>query len=647
MFGQKRLDAIFEAVCHSTFAPAARLAKIHGITDRTVRSDIARINSALENHGAYIDIKRGQGYHLVVQDAHLYEDFIASTRERGNGEPDLSNTDDRIRFLLNALLMANDHQSYDQLADIIFVGENTLQNYIRQIKDILAEYDLALLVKPGFGVKVLGREDDHRRCFMDRVVVRNMRSYVKGFSDEETRLFPDIDLDVLEHIVRSHIEHSDIVTTDYGFKNLLMHTALMVSRIMHGYPVETSEDGEASSRVSLFLEGTCRDLEREFGISVCKAERGYLLLHILSNTYLDRSGIDNQLFRGDVDALLEIVAQNYGFDLRDDHELKRNLLQHLSSTFSSKDLKIIKKNPLLNTIRSSFPLAFEIALASTSKVFDTEPYTLSEDEAGYVALHIGAAIERRTPQNRPLHKVILVCGSGNSIASMLESRLLTYFGDRISIAHSISYREFCELDGADLEDTAFVVTTVPIENCPLPRVLVDFSLSAQDTETISRMLNGIEKQATSLMGAFFGPELFCRFTEPAGKGEVLERLCDMLQDQGITDEAFLSSVLEREALSDTTMDPMFAIPHSLSPSSTETKVAVALLDQPLDWNAGSKEVRIVFLLAVQAGDRANIEYLYDLLLNITNNRRLQHDILASQDFTDFIAILDRKAQEHA
>ena len=127
----------------------------------------------------------------------------------------------------------------------------------------------------------------------------------------------------------------------------------------------------------------------------------------------------------------------------------------------------------------------------------------------------------------------------------------------------------------------------------------------------------------------------------------MERLCDMLQDQGITDEAFLSSVLEREALSDTTMDPMFAIPHSLSPSSTETKVAVALLDQPLDWNAGSKEVRIVFLLAVQAGDRANIEYLYDLLLNITNNRRLQHDILASQDFTDFIAILDRKAQEHA
>lgn len=646
MFGQKRLDAIFEAIRHTTYAPAARLAKLHGITDRTVRSDIARINNVLESHGAYIDIKRGQGYHLVVQDPQLYEDFIASTSKRTAGEPDLSSADDRIRFLLKSLLMADGYQGYNQLADIIYVGENTLQNYIRQIKDILADYDLALLVKASFGIKVLGREGDRRRCFMDRVVIRNMRSYVKGFSDEETRLFPDVDLSALERIVRSHIEHSGIVTTDYGFKNLLLHTALMVSRIKHGCPIETSEDAEASPRVSLFLEGACRDLEQRFNISIYEAERGYLLLHILSNTNLDRSGIDSQLFRGDIDALLEVVARNYGLRLRNDHELKRNLLQHLSSTFSSKGLKIIKKNPLLNTIRSSFPLAFEIALASTSKVFDTEPYTLSEDEVGYVALHIGAAIERRTPQNRPLHKIMLVCGSGNSIARMLESRLLTYFGDRITISRSISYHEFCELDSTDLADTAFIVTTVPIEQCSLPRVLVDFSLSAQDTETISRMLNGIEGQAASPAGAFFDQSLFFLPAEPVGKGEVLETLCGMLHDQGITNTSFLSSVLEREALSDTTMDSLFAIPHSLSPSATKTKVAVALLDRPLDWSASSKEVRIVFLLAVQAGDRVNIEYLYDLLLSITNDKRLQHDILSARSFGDFINVLDRKAQEH-
>lgn len=645
LFGNKRLHAIFETVRRASFTPAARMAELFDVTERTLRSDIAKINAALEGHGAFIDIKRGQGYHLVVQNEQLFDEFFAATRERAASEPDLSSADARIRFLLHELLVSDAYRSYDELAEVIYVSDNTLQNYIRHIKDILTEYDLALLVKPGVGVNVLGREDNRRRCFMERVLVRNMRSYVKGFTDDEARLFPHIDLEELERIVRRHLERSDIVSTDYGFKNILVHTALMVHRIMSGCPIETSEDAVASTRVAIFLDGTCQDLERAFSISICQAERGYLLLHILSNTNLDRFGIDDHLFRTDVDALLDSVMANYGFDLRDDAELKRSLLQHLASTFSGKDLNIVKKNPLLNTIRSSFPLAFEIALASTSKVFSTEPYTLSEDEVGYVALHLGAAIERHNPVDRPLHNIMLVCGSSNSIARMLESRLLTYFGDRISIARCISYRECRELAAADLDGIAFIVTTVPLESAPLPHVLVDFSLSTQDTETISRMLNGLEEHGDSRISSFFDHELFFHLEDPLGKGEVLETLCTRLEENGYTDASFLPSVLERETLSDTTMDPLLAIPHSLSPSSAKTKVAVAVLDHPLDWNAGSKDIRIVFLLAVQAGDRSNIEHLYDLLLDITNNRRLQQDILSAASFTQFMNVLEN-AKKH-
>lgn len=405
-------------------------------------------------------------------------------------------------------------------------------------------------------------------------------------------------------------------------------------------------DAKTSSRVALFLDDVCRDLEDEFSISIGQPERAHLLRHILSNTNLDRSGIDNRLFQGDVEALLDIVMKNYGFDLRDDIELKRSLLQHLCSTFSSKDLKIVKKNPLLNTIRSTFPLAFEIALTSTNRVFDTEPYTLSEDEIGYVALHLGAAMERHMPANRHLHVVVLVCGSGNSAARMLESRLEALFGDRIAVAKSISYREFEGLDEDDLDDVAFVVTTVPIEKCLRPCILVDFSLSVQDTEAISRMLNSIEEHSGSHIDSFFDRRLFCRLSDPHGKGEVLETLCSMLHEQGYADPQLLPSVLEREALSDTTMDPLFAIPHPLNPASTKTKVAVAVLDHPIDWSAESEDVRIVFLLAIRAGDRSNIEYLYDLLLDIANDRHMQHDILKVADFDDFMAALERRSQSH-
>ena len=636
MFAYKRLDKIYEDVRSASYMPADKLAHRLGVTARTVRSDISKINEALSAHGARIAMKREAGYHLVVDDDTAYQEFSAACQHERRGEVDLSSAEDRVRFLLCRLLTAADFTSYAELAEAVYVGENTLQNYVRQIKDVLAEYELALMVRSGVGVKVVGREDARRRCFMDRVITRNTTSYVKGFTHEERQLFQGLDLDLLDRIFRRHLANSEIVTNDYDYKNLLVHAALMLSRIRSGCDVELDEHLSISPRIEFFLDGVVGELQREFGVGIGVAERGYLYLHILSNTNLGGQDISNLLFQGDIDEMLDIVLRNYGFDLRGDDELRRNLTAHLNSTFRGKALKVVKRNPLLNTIRTNFPLAFEIALASATKVFDTEPYTLSEDEVGYIALHLGAAMERKTPAPREKLRVVLVCGSGNAIMQMLRSRLETFFGDKIEIVAELSYRSFTELSADAMERVAFVVTTVPLERCPVPAALVDFSLGTRDTEAVSRLVNSVDSTRGAKVGMFFGPELFCHVEGEVTKGEVLQRLAGMLVDAGAADETFLPSVLEREDLSDTNMGASFAIPHSLKPIGKKTKVAVAVLDRPVVWNASATEVRIVFLLSVRPGDRANIEHLYDLLLEITNDRHLQQRILESGSFGAFI-----------
>ena len=52
--------------------------------------------------------------------------------------------------------------------------------------------------------------------------------------------------------------------------------------------------------------------------------------------------------------------------------------------------------------------------------------------------------------------------------------------------------------------------------------------------------------------------------------------------------------------------------------SKQTKVAVAILDEPLKWN-GDETVRIVFLLAIKNGDSLNMEHLYDVFIELVNN----------------------------
>lgn len=634
MFAYKRLDKLFETIRNSEYTPADKLVDVLGVTERTVRSDVTKINDTLEKYGASIAIKRGSGYYLVVEDADAFSAFQAEQQHAHRSEPDLSSTGERMRFLLRALLDATDYISYDALAEKVYVGENTLQNYIRQIKDLLADYDLALMVRAGVGVKVLGREDNKRRCFMDNIIVRNMQSYVTGLTKDEHQLFGDIDLDRLEEIVRAHLSSSEIVTSDYESKNLILHTALMVSRIQSGCEIEINEHVNIPPRIELFINETCADLEQAFSIRIGTAERCDYYLHLLANTSLKDSEINEHLFKNDVDRMLDFVFQNYGFDLRDDTELKRSLLEHLTSTFQVKGLKVNKRNPLLTTIRTNFPLAFEIALASTLNVFDTEPYTLTEDEVGYVALHIGAAIERKSPGNQERLRVLLVCGSGNSIAKMLESRLETLFGDKLQVLGTVSYREFSELDPGALAGVAFIVTTVPLKDCPasVPSVLVDFSLGRRDTEAVSRLLNTIESQKASKVGMFFDPDLFVRIGSPMTKGEVLSLLCERLEKADVVGEGFLDAVMEREALSDTSMAPAFAIPHSINTMGHKTKVAVAVADEPIDWSPAAPEVRIVFLLSVRPGDRANIEHLYDLLLDVTNSKSMQHDIIWADSF---------------
>lgn len=642
LFGFKRLDKEFDTIREAEYTSAKSLAKLHGVTSRTIRSDISKINRLLEGHGARIAIKREKGYHLVISDAEAFKRFREHMDECTDDAPDLTSANDRIRFLLRSLLYATDYLSYEELADLVYVVDNTLQNYLRQIREALGAYELALITRPGAGVKIVGREADRRRCFIDTVVVRNMRGYVTGFSADERALFPHVDLGALYRICRDHFERSEVVSNDYGFKNLMVHAALMVERVKAHCEVELTEEIEMTPRIECLIDATCSDFETAFDVVLPRPERRYLYLHLISNATLNEPDINTHLIGNDIDEMLELVYRNYGFDLREDAELKSNLMQHLLSTFRGKNLNLNRKNPLLNTIRSNFPLAFEIALASTMRIFNTEPNVLNEDEVGYVALHIGAAMERQSPKGQTKLNVLLVCSSAKSIAEMLRSRIETFFGDKLEIIDTITYRRFTELSPTALADIAFMVSTVPLDECPVPYALVDFSLNTQDTETISRLFNAIRTDRAPKIAKFFAPELFERFSGPLSKGTVLERLCKLLEDARVVDSDFLGSVIDREGIADTSMGPTFAIPHSMKPMGLKTKVAVALLDRPAAWSKGVQGVRIVFLLAVRPGDRENLEHLYDLLLDIANNRHMQQRILDARDFEAFMAALDQR-----
>ena len=526
--------------------------------------------------------------------------------------------------------------------ETVYISKNTLNNYIKSIKIILEKYNLEYISKQNAGIKVIGLEDDKRRCIMENVVTCDFDTYITGFTKEERTLFSGIDLDYLKQLTLYELKRRNIETSDYNLKNLIIHLALMIVRVKNNNYINIA-DIETDNSIMCIIDSLCKNIEEHFDIAVSRGEKLYMYLHLVANTHMEAVNIDDEWLRKAIDEMLGLIYDNYKFDIRNDNVLLENLFRHMKSIFTSKSFGLNIRNPLINTIKTNYPLAFEITLTAASKVFVKEPFTLNEEDVGYVAVHIGAAIEILFSKKMDKKNVMLVCGSGQATIRMLQARINMYFQDKLSIVKTASYNEYINMTAEELMDIDFVISTVMLNTGKLPEVAVDFVLKNKDIELISRFLSDINTNNGENKNSFFEEELFVKLKSAESKEEVLNILFKKLKNKNIVDNSFIESVYEREKLGKTNMNEIFALAHPMRLCANDTKTAVAVLDSPVVWNddgSGGKEtVQIVFLLAIRQGVHKDLEHLYDSMIEIVNDTKLQQKILDAADYNEFIKVL--------
>ena len=123
------------------------------------------------------------------------------------------------------------------------------------------------------------------------------------------------------------------------------------------------------------------------------------------------------------------------------------------------------------------------------------------------------------------------------------------------------------------------------------------------------------------------------------KRTLIRQMCDGLEREGMVDLTFFDSVMLRESISDTSMNRQFAIPHSMKPEALHKRIAVAILKRPIAWSDEHQQIKIVFLLAIKAGDHFELESLYDLLVRIVEDSRLQQELAEVKDFNELMQVL--------
>lgn len=108
----------------------------------------------------------------------------------------------------------------------------------------------------------------------------------------------------------------------------------------------------------------------------------------------------------------------------------------------------------------------------------------SEDEIGYLTIHLGAAAERKRMRLTKKLSVLLVCGNGVGTANLLAMTLTNHL-HYINITKILS---FYKLEDKDLENIDLIISTVPLDVSDIALLRVSPIMTAEEIKVIENQI---------------------------------------------------------------------------------------------------------------------------------------------------------------
>lgn len=617
-----RIAELIEYLSQGSYVTADNLSAQLGVSKRTVRTYIVRANDELAAI-AHIDSDRRRGYRLVVADAQRFAEMASAAHS-----PEIPSTaSGRVRYLMIDLLNRSDWVTLDSLAQILCVSRTTVSDALQEVDRRFAAYGIELQRKPYHGLRARGSERSIRLCLAALALEKS------GFGAVSAEMVDAVAACVQEAPAKTGLRVSAV-----AFQNLIVHIAVAISRIRNGcyVPMESAQlvalrDSEAFATASAIAQS----INARFHVDLPEEEIAYIAIHLAGRQVIlpPENGADDEpenLVISDevwnvVGEMLACVWEVFRFDFRHDLELRMNLARHLVPLAVRLRYRMRMDNPLLPDIKNRFPLAFSMAREVAGVLAEHYGNMPSDEEIGYIALAFALALDRQ--QNGiPKKNILIVCASGAGSARLLEHEYREEFGaylDRIETCDALS------IDEVDLRHIDYVFTTVPLSHAlPVPTYEVTYFLDAQGASDVRDVLSAPMGISEGLR--YFDRRLFFPALHAATKREALDALIDRFVESESVDADFRDLVWQREAAAPTCFGNRVAMPHPIRAVGERTVVAVAVLEEFVEWGEG--EVGVIVLVSIARDRSEDLGAFYNILGHLLGSEKAISALIANPSF---------------
>ncbi|MFC3419345.1 BglG family transcription antiterminator [Salinicoccus hispanicus] len=562
------------------------LSTLLNVSTRTVRSDIKNANEALNEHGANITSIKSKGYLFEVYDLSKFELFK------------LENFIDKDNFLgsiIKELLLHSykNHPLFQQdLADKLFISLSSLKKNLPWAVEKMEKYNLGLIANNVEGILLDGNEEDMRHAIKNSFFDDD-NNYPK--EDYQQLLSLDL-LDKIDQEIYNLSSKHVIKLTDDARRNLGMDILIAISRSkVNKYVIYSGQEVEKIERTEEY--SMALSLQKNLRITLGDAlneEIHYIAKKIIVSGKLDSfdicySEVDVEWI---IDNILKSIKKRTSIDFQKDTDLKTGLSIHLNVAFNRIQFKTQVQNDSLNTIKSDYPVAFELAIIASKEIKKLLKLELGESEIGYIAIHFGVALEKfNYLNNKKIKKIIVLCGSGIATSTLIREKIKSHLNDYITDIQTISLGDF---DAALIKQTDLILTTIPLQIQSSKIMRINTVLSNIELSNIRKYFEESNSKDKKNIREFFDKKLFLKNVEKPTKDEALNYITDLMIEHGYIDSVTKESIFDRENIASTELGRLIAIPHPLDNKTKVPIISICILEKPITWDKQKVQVILVF-----------------------------------------------------
>lgn len=610
------------------------------VSNRTIRNELIKVEELLKDNGLLLIKKPGIGVTIKGSEEAKLK-FISEIRLTSNRLVPFS-PEDRKNYILMKLFFDQGDTEIKYLIKELYVSRSTIKKDLVKVSKWLKGFELNLIKKSNSIIEVSGNEKNCRKAIANLVALNKKQLELKDIINEDpikridystrTKLKETIDIDFfqLEKIIYDAEKDLKFQFSYESFINLVIHIAISIKRLNEGKSVNLSEAIISKLRNKDeydIAKQIADEINLSFKVELPEQEIGYILLHILG-AKLQQDPLNMDL-KHETDfglslkitkEIIQITERALAMDLSNDKQLLNGLALHLKPIINRLEYDLNLRNPILDQIKESIPDLYGVAWMTNTVFQQYLGKKLNEDEVGYIAMHLAAAVERK----KDLIRTLVVCTSGIGSSQLLATKLKKHFA-QLDIKEISS---IIEINSSKLNNIDIIISTVPM-NTEKPILNISPLLTQNDIDKTINFINNLNKKDN---GQLF-MEDFIEINAPyCKKKDVLRNASMMLLEHGFTKEGFEKSVYSREKISRTEIGKGVALTHGFPEYVNMSQISVTIMKNPIKWVYN--KVDIVFLIALTKEDIKRTTYLL----------RKLYKALDSEDFLNMLRKANTKAE---